>query len=163
VAISHVGTAPSLSTCNTPSSKPFVLRAVTLGKKPALSERHLKLCHTPHWLVGLLSAQLDQTQCRAVWSNPVTRRHGREGGRANHSSRSSRSDFPSLPALASLCGNSHTRLSQRSLWKVSGTQAHTPHPCQHVLSPEVLSLTILIGVRWNPRIILICISLIPLL
>ena len=32
--------------------------------------------------------------------------------------------------------------------------------CQHVLSPEFLILSNLIGVRWNLRVILICISLI---
>ena len=35
----------------------------------------------------------------------------------------------------------------------------SPHLRQHVLSPEVLILTILTGVRWNLRVILICVSL----
>jgi hypothetical protein len=34
-----------------------------------------------------------------------------------------------------------------------------PHPCQHVLSLEFLILSILMGIKWNLRVIFICISL----
>jgi hypothetical protein len=35
----------------------------------------------------------------------------------------------------------------------------SPHPCQHFVSREFLILAILTGVRWNLRVLLICISL----
>jgi hypothetical protein len=35
----------------------------------------------------------------------------------------------------------------------------SPHPCQHLLSPEFLILATLTGVKWNHRVVFICSSL----
>jgi hypothetical protein len=47
---------------------------------------------------------------------------------------------------------SHSHLQWRSV-------PFAPHPHQHLLSIEVLILAILMGIRWNLRVVLICISL----
>jgi len=49
-----------------------------------------------------------------------------------------------------------TSLQSHQQWR---SDPLSPYPCQHLLSPEFLILAILIGVRWNLMVALICISL----
>jgi hypothetical protein len=78
----------------TPSSEPFVLRAVTLRKGSVLPEA---LLHSTLASQPLISPARPSS---VQGSSELPGRNSRDRGGANCSSRSSRSNFPSLPTLS---------------------------------------------------------------
>ena len=70
---------------------------------------------------------------------------GSSGSTMSNFLRNHQSDFQSVVPACNPTGNGGVFLF--------------PHPHQHLLSPEFLILAILTGVRWNLRVVLICISL----
>jgi hypothetical protein len=54
----------------------------------------------------------------------------------------------------------YTSLQSHHQWR---SVPLSPHPCQHLLSPEFFIFAVLTGGSWNLRVVLICISLMRML
>jgi hypothetical protein len=71
----------------------------------------------------------------------------------------SRSGISGPSAMSNFLRNCQTdfqsSLQSHQKWR---SVSFSPHSYQHLLSPDVLILAILTGVRWNLRVVLICIS-----
>jgi len=83
------------------------------------------------------------------WNHGASFKYMPKRGRAGSSGRSI-SNFPRNCQTDFQVGC--TTLQSHQKWR-SGPLS--PHPCQNVLSPEVLILAILIGLRWDLRVVLI--------
>ena len=97
-----------------------VIRTVKLVKRTALP-KSLKLCHTPHWLVDLLSAQPDPTQCRVAWSNQVT---GKAWQRQRWSQLQQQKWWKQLPLPAHTCYTSLALLHHAQSLLIICTDIH---------------------------------------
>ena len=98
------------------------------------------------WVVSrfwLLQQGMNIVEHMSVWHDGSSFRYISKSGIARSSGRSISKFLRNLQIdFQSGCTSLHSHQQWRSV-------PLSPHPCQHVLSPEGLSLAILTGIRWN--------------